>query len=106
DVDGVEEKEKYEKTINRKNHRINLSRNSPFYGKTKFHIISKNNAHKAHKKYRRLKTIETLTLSNVAQKKKAKLVQYSEIIDNIITFIVLGAFVILVLFDVLFQAMF
>lgn len=68
DVDGMEEKEEYEKTINRKNHRINLSRNSPFYGKTEFHIVSKDNAHKAHKEYRRLKTIEMLTLSNVAQK--------------------------------------
>lgn len=87
DVDGVEEKEKYEKIINRKNHRINLSRNSPFYGKTEFHIVSKDNAHKAHKEYKRLKAIETLTLSNVGQKKKVKLIQDSEIIDSIINFI-------------------
>lgn len=106
DINGMEEKEKYEKTINRKNHRINLSRNSPFYGKTKFHIISKDNAHKAHKEYRRLKTIETLTLSNVAQKKKAKLIQDSEIIDNIITFISPAALVVLGLFGALCQAMF
>ena len=106
DVDGVEEKEEYEKTINRKNHRINLSRNSPFHGKTKFHIVSKDNAHKAHKKYRRLKTIETLTLSNVAQKKKAKLIQDSETIENIITIIAPASFIILSLLAALYQAIF
>ena len=106
DVDGVEEKEEYEKIINRKNHRINLSRNSPFYGKTKFHIVSKDNAHKAHKKYRRLKTIETLTLSNVAQKKKAKLIQDSETIENIITIIAPASFIILSLLAALYQAIF
>lgn len=87
DVEGMEDKEKYEKTINRKNHRINLSRNSPFYGKTEFHILSKDNAHKAHKEYKRLKAIEVLTLSNVGQKKKVKLIQDSEIIESIINFI-------------------
>lgn len=102
DVEGVEEKEKYEKTINRKNHRINLSRNSPFYGKTGFHIVSKDNAHKAHKEYRRLKTIETLTLSSVAQKKKAKLIQDSVTIENIITIIAPAAFVILSLLAAFF----
>lgn len=106
DVDGVEEKEEYEKTINRKNHRINLSRNSPFYGKTKFHIISKDNAHKAHKEYRRLKVIETLTLSNVGQKKKAKLIQDSVTIDNMITVIAPVSFIILSLLAALYQAIF
>lgn len=106
DVEGVEEKEKYEKTINRKNHRINLSRNSPFYGKTEFHIVSKDNAHKAHKEYRRLKTIEMLTLSNVAQKKKAKLIQDSVTVENIITIIAPVSFIILSLLAALYQTIF
>lgn len=106
DVDGVEEKEKYEKTINRKNHRINLSRNSPFYGKTEFHIVSKDNAHKAHKEYRRLKAIETLTLSSVAQKKKAKLIQDSVAVENIIYIIAPASFIILSLLGAFCQSMF
>lgn len=106
DVDGMEEKEEYEKTINRKNHRINLSRNSPFYGKTEFHIVSKDNAHKAHKEYRRLKTIEMLTLSNVAQKKKAKLIQDSVTVENIITIIAPVSFIILSLLAALYQTIF
>lgn len=106
DVDGVEEKEEYEKIINRKNHRINLSRNSPFYGKTGFHIVSKDNAHKAHKEYRRLKAIETLTLSNVAQKKKAKLVQDSVTVENIISIIAPVSFIILSFLTALYQSMF
>lgn len=104
DINGMEEKEEYEKTIKRKNHRVNLSRNSPFYGKTGFHIVSKDNAHKAHKEYRRLKAIEILTLSNVAQKKKAKLVQDSEIIGNIVSVITPAAFTILSLLAALYQA--
>lgn len=106
DINGMEEKEEYEKTINRKNHRVNLSRNSPFYGKTEFHIVSKDNAHKAHKEYRRLKAIEMLTLSSVAQKKKAKLIQDSEIIDSIITFIAPVVFIVLSLFAAFYQAIF
>lgn len=106
DVDGVEEKEKYEKIINRKNHRINLSRNSPFYGKTEFHIVSKDNAHKAHKEYRRLKAIETLTLSSVAQKKKAKLIQDSVTVENIISIIAPASFIILSLLGAFCQSMF
>lgn len=106
DVDGVEEKEKYEKIINRKNHRINLSRNSPFYGKTEFHIVSKDNVHKAHKEYRRLKAIETLTLSSVAQKKKAKLIQDSVTVENIISIIAPASFIILSLLGAFCQSMF
>lgn len=106
DIEGVEEKEKYEKIINRKNHRINLSRNSPFYGKTEFHIVSKDNAHKAHKEYRRLKAIETLTLSNIGQKKKAKLIQDSVAVENIITIIAPASFIILSLLAAFYQAIF
>lgn len=106
DINGMEEKEEYEKTIKRKNHRINLSRNSPFYGKTGFHIVSKDNAHKAHKEYRRLKAIETLTLSNVAQKKKAKLIQDSVTVENIISIIAPASFTILSLLAAFYQAIF
>lgn len=106
DVEGIEEKEEYEKIINRKNHRINLSRNSPFYGKTEFHIVSKDNAHKAHKEYRRLKAIEVLTLSNVGQKKKVKLIQDSVTVGNIIATIAPVSFIILSLLAALYQTIF